>query len=346
MSHLYDNTKNKTKKGGYKHLNYTERRQIERWYNIDNKKPKEIAKLLGKSTRTINRELKRGMVENLTSELIVKKVYSADVAQNAYDYNMTSKGPDLKIGNDRALVKEIEDKIKKEKMSPEVVVHVLNLNFCAKTIRNNIKMGGIFDIEPGKIIYKKEHKEKNSNKVVCDKVPAEKSIDFRPEEANNRSVYGHWEGDLIVGKRKKGACLFTLTERKTRDEIIIKIPDKTARSVIKALNRLERQHGKSFKTKFLSITFDNGPEFRTWELMEQSILTKGKRTTVYYAHPYRSCERGSNENANRLIRRWIPKGTCIDTISKAYIKQVEDWINNYKRPMFGFKSTNEILASL
>lgn len=342
MSLLYNNTKN----NGYKHLNYTERRQIERWHNTEGKTDTEISDLLNRSTKTIKRELKRGMVENLTSELIIKHVYSADVSQNAYDYNMTAKGPELKIGNDIELLKQIEQKIVKEKMSPEVVVHELDLKICARTIRNYISSGDIFDITPGKIIYKKEFKNKNSKKDICDKVPAEKSIDFRPIEANERSVYGHWEGDLVIGERKKGACLFTLTERRTREEIIIKIQDKTAASVIKALNRLERKFGKRFKTKFLSITFDNGSEFRSWELLENSIITKSKRTEIFYAHPYRSCERGSNENANRLIRRWIPKGTSIDKLSHKFIKFIQDWINDYKRAMFGYKSTNEILFSL
>ena len=73
---------------------------------------------------------------------------------------------------------------------------------------------------------------------------------------------------------------------------------------------------------------------------------KGKRTTVYYAHPYRSGERGSNENANRLIRRFIPKGTDIASITEEFIQRVEDWINNYPRAMFKYKSTNQILEKL
>ena len=73
---------------------------------------------------------------------------------------------------------------------------------------------------------------------------------------------------------------------------------------------------------------------------------KGVRTQVYYAHPYRSGERGSNKNANRLIRRFIPKGIDITPISEKYIQKIEDWINNYPRVMFNFKSTNEILSEM
>lgn len=77
-------------------------------------------------------------------------------------------------------------------------------------------------------------KEKNKEKTHCDKLPAEKSIDFRPKEANKRSEFGHWEGDLVVGKDGKGAALLTFTERKTREEIIFKIPSKHAVNVAKS----------------------------------------------------------------------------------------------------------------
>ena len=80
--------------------------------------------------------------------------------------------------------------------------------------------------------------------------------------------------------------------------------------------------------------------------MEQSCIRKGKRTNVYYAHPYNSGERGSNENNNRLIRRWIPKGTDIKTLTKEFIKKVQDWINNYPRKIFGYKTTNMILLNI
>ena len=179
-------------------------------------------------------------------------------------------------------------------------------------------------------------------------MPPEKSIEYRPKEANTREEYGHWEGDLVIGKRKKGAVLFTLTERKTREEIIIKIASKEAEEVAKALDQIEKKYKKEFENKFKSITFDNGPEFRSWRLLEKSYdnRKKGKRTTVYYAHPYRSGERGSNENANRLIRRFIPKGTDIASITEEFIQRVEDWINNYPRAMFKYKSTNQILEKL
>ena len=346
-----DNNTTKSRKG--KHLEYGERQSIERWYNRDKRTKVEISRLLDRTEKTIRNEIKRGLVKNLTSELIEIWVYSADVAQERYEYYLKAKGPKLKIDNDYELKEYVEKSIKEEKKSPEVIAEeIKEMNFktkmCARTIRNNIASGDIYDIAPKDMIYNKIYKEKNKGKKVCEKVPPEKSIDYRPEKANTREEYGHWEGDLVIGKRKKGAVLFTLTERKTREEIIIKLESKEAKEVANALDILEKIYKKEFSNKFKTITFDNGPEFRNWRSLEKSYDKRKKkaRTQVYYAHPYRSGERGSNENGNRLIRRFIPKGTDITLISKEFIKYVENWINNYPRSMFNYKSTNQILEKL
>ena len=341
----------KSRKG--KHLEYSERLSIERWWNRDKRTKVEIAGLLDRYEKTIRNEIKRGLVKNLTSELVEIWVYSAEVAQQRYEYYLKAKGPKLKIDNDYELKEYVEKSIKEDKKSPEVIAEeIKEMNFktkmCARTIRNNIASGDIYDIKEKDMIYNKKHKEKNKEKKVCEKVPAEKSIDYRPEEANTRKVYGHWEGDLVIGKRKRGSVLLTFTERKTREEIIMKLPSKEAKEVAKALDVLEKKYKQEFSKKFKTITFDNGPEFRNWKSLEKSYdrrKTKA-RTQVYYAHPYRSGERGSNENGNRLIRRFIPKGTDITLISDEFIKYVENWINNYPRAMFKYKSTNQILEKL
>ena len=346
-------TNNITKERKGKHLEYSERLSIERWWNRDKRTKVEIAKLLDRTEKTIRNEIKRGLVKNLTTELIEIWVYSADVAQQKYEYYLKAKGPKLKIDNDYELKEYIEKSIKEDKKSPEVIAkNIKKMKFkttmCARTIRNNIYAGDIYDIKPTDMIYKKEYKEKNKDKTVCEKVPAEKSIDYRPEEANTREVYGHWEGDLVIGTKKRGSVLFTLTERKTREEIIVKIAGKKAEYVAQALDLIEKKYKKIFYTKFKTITFDNGCEFRNWKSLEKSYDCRRKtpRTQVYYAHPYRSGERGSNENANRLIRRFIPKGINITPISEEYIQKIEDWINNYPRAMFNYKSTNEILSEI
>ena len=346
-----NNNNTNNKKG--KHLEYSERQSIERWFNRDKRTKVEIAKLLDRTEKTIRNEIKRGLVKNLTTLLEEIWVYSADVAQQRYEYYLRAKGPKLKIDNDYELKEYVEKSIKEDKKSPEVIAKEIEempfkTKMCARTIRNNIYAGDIYDIKSSDMIYKKEYKEKNKEKTICEKVPAEKSIDYRPEGANTREEYGHWEGDLVIGTKKRGAVLFTLTERKTREEIIIKLAGKKAEYVAKALDMLEKKYKNIFYNKFKTITFDNGGEFRNWKSLEKSYDKRRKRarTQVYYAHPYRSGERGSNENANRLIRRFIPKGIDITPISEEFIQKIEAWINNYPRAMFKYKSTNEILSEL
>ncbi|MCI8700315.1 MAG: IS30 family transposase [Clostridia bacterium] len=347
----YNIEKEKNKEFKYKHLNYTERTQIERWYNIEHKSCSEIAKLLNKSVRTIQREIKRGLVIVKDQLWRDKAIYDAETSQRKYEYYIHSKGAEIKLGTDYELSEYIEKGIKEEKKSPEILINDIKkyslkfkCNICAKTVRNCIKKG-ILNIRPKDMIYKKEYKDKKEEKYHCIKVPAEKSIDNRPEEANKREEYGHWEGDLVVGKANKGSTLLTLTERKTREEIIIKIPGKKAEYVEKAIDELERKYKEIFYKKFKTITFDNGGEFRKWEKLERSYdkRRKKKRIEVFYAHPYRSGERGSNENNNRLIRRFIPKGTEITNVSEEFIEYIENWINNLSRPMFGYKSSLELV---
>ena len=129
-----------------------------------------------------------------------------------------------------------------------------------------------------------------------------------------RDDFGHWEMDTVHGAQGKSKkVLLVLTERKTRKEIIFPIKGNKAAEVVKTLNRLERQFGEGlFRRIFKSITVDNGPEFSDFEGMEKSRRNLKHRTKLYYCHAYSSYERGSNENQNKMIRRWIPKGTVFD----------------------------------
>ena len=341
-----------TKKKEYKHLTYAERTMIETWYNCDHKSKKEIADLLHKSERTIRREINRGLVIVRGYMWEEKEEYSARIAQDKYEYGKTSKGPQLKLDSDISLVNHIEREIVENHKSPEVVAKELKVNgfdieITGRTIRNAIKSGIIFEkVKQGKIIYKKEYNSKNKERRVSKLIPAEKSIEYRPKEAKDRNVYGYWEGDLVVGKQGTKTVLFTLTERMTRQEIIIKLPNKETATIAKALDKLERKYRTKFYQMFKSITFDNGVEFMGYKGLEKSCLRKKKRTEVYYAHPYCSGERGTNENNNRMIRRWIPKGTDMSDIKVSFIKEIEDWINNYPRAIFDYKSSNMVLSEI
>lgn len=172
------------------------------------------------------------------------------------------------------------------------------------------------------------------------------SIEKRPKEIYDRLVYGHWELDTVESGKDDKTCLFVFTERMTREELIFKAGGKNQESLLKILNRLERQlTAPVFRDTFKTITCDNGVEFLDMDGMEKSYCNKiMKRTKVYYCHPFNACERGSNENANKLIRRWIPKGSSISTFTDQYIKDLQDWINNYPRKIFNYLSAYEYKA--
>jgi len=172
------------------------------------------------------------------------------------------------------------------------------------------------------------------------------SIELRPAVVETREEYGHWEMDLVLGGIGKGKnALLVLTERQSRQQIIRKIDDKTQRSVQQAIDKLERKTGRRFKEIFKTITVDNGSEFLDSERLESSIKDPSqKRFKLYYAHPYSAWERGSNENANKLIRRFIPKGASISKLRNKDIQRIENWMNNYPRRILGYQCANDLAA--
>ncbi|VKH61350.1 IS1239 transposase [Streptococcus pneumoniae] len=144
--------------------------------------------------------------------------------------------------------------------------------------------------------------------------PAGQSIEQRPEAINLRLENGHDEIDTVLLTRAKNYCLLVLTDRKSRHQIIRLIPNKSAEVVNQALKLILKQH------KILSITADNGTEFNR-------LFDVFSKEHIYYAHPYASWERGTNENHNRFIRRWLPKGT--KKMTPKEVAFIEKWINNY-----------------
>ncbi|HFN1271282.1 TPA: IS30 family transposase [Streptococcus pneumoniae] len=156
--------------------------------------------------------------------------------------------------------------------------------------------------------------------------PAGQSIEQRSEAINLRLENGHYEIDTVLLTRAKNYCLLVLTDRKSRHQIIRLIPNKSAEVVNQALKLILKQH------KILSITADNGTEFnRLFDVFSEEH--------IYYAHPYASWERGTNENHNRLIRRWLPKGT--KKMTPKEVAFIEKWINNYPKKCLDYKSLRE-----
>ena len=314
----------------FSHLRWKDRLKIERMLK-EGHKVKEIAAALHVDSTTIYREIRRGKTVQRTTELIDREIYCPDVAENKYRANLAAKGPALKLGNDYKLAAYIEQKIVEERYSPEAVL---------------LKTKGVFLGVTNKSLPRKgKKKNKGYRKVRAAHLPQGDSIEDRPEEIAERAMPGDWEMDTVVSCKKDAARLLVLTERMFRQEIIIKMPDGTTQSVVRSLDRLERKLGsRMFRRIFRTITVDNGSEFADCEGMERSCLTKRARTHIYYCHPYSAFERGSNENANSLIRRWLPKGTKLSEVSQAEIKQIQIWMNNYPRMVLGGRCANTALA--
>ena len=335
-----------------KHLNWNERILIEGFLKAGLLES-NIANLLGRDRRTIEREVERGQVEHLNSDLTTARVYNADRAQNVHDQNASAKGPAVKLQANRAAVEFIRCYIVIKKWSPEAVAARMKQKgmedaVCAKTIYNHIDKGEIPGVSNETLWEKRTRGKthKSLRRQAKRGTPLGRSIGDRPKEVANRETYGHWEIDLVVsGKGQGSAALLTLIERKTRKLIIRKIKDKTQASVLRAINGIERSMGKeAFRVMFISITADNGSEFLDYLALEQSVKSRSHRTYIYYAHPYSSWERGSNENANRIVRRFVPKGCDIGKYTCASLREIEDWINNYPRKILNFKTAEELFA--
>ena len=272
-----------------------------------------------------------------------------------HDYNGTGKGPGLKIAKDYELVDFIEKEIKYGKKSPYAVAEEINQNrdkfkteISYKTIYNYIDEGLFPNLTNKDLPVKKQVKKRGYHHIrtaITNRKGT--SISECPREVENRIEYGHWEMDTVVGKQGTKAVLLVLTERKTRQELIFKMSSKSQKCVVQKLDRLERKMGsKKFRETFKTITCDNGCENLDYEGIERSCLTEKARTKVYYAHPYSAWERGTNENANKLIRRFIPKGADIRKFSLERIKMIENWINNYPRRILHGLSSNMLLKQI
>ena len=165
-----------------------------------------------------------------------------------------------------------------------------------------------------------------------------RSIEQRPQEVNKRDVFGHWECDLVLGhKTKDDEVLLTLSERMSREFLIIKIPDKTAASVMNAFKSLRKQYSEHRNDIFKTITTDNGSEFA-----DLSQLEDISKSLIYYAHPYTSCDKGTVERHNGLIRRFIPKGDYIHNYSLQQIIDIETWCNSLPRKILSYHTPDEI----
>jgi IS30 family transposase len=351
MGHL----DNSIKRCKYQHLNEKERYKIEAW--VEKKVSViEIANRLKKHKATIYRELERGKIARVDTYLNKYEAYRANVSQRRDEARVVNRERGLKIGKDREFEEYVRRKLLEEKRSPDVIIGQIKAKgikfkgmVCVKTLYNYIDEGIFVGISNKDLLRKGKGKKQKYRRIrVAVNNRLGKSIEDRPKEIEERKEYGHWEWDCVVsGKGKGKGALLTLSERKSREEKIYKLKRATQEEVQKVMDKLEREYGEDFNEKFKSVTFDNGVEFLGWKSLEKSVLKAGeKRTQVYYAHPYSSWERGTNENQNGMIRRFIPKGSDISKVSEKEIKDIENWMNNYPRKILGYKTANEVVKEL
>lgn len=327
-----------------KYLTEYERYKIEGWLESGDN-VQAIAERLHKCPKTIYNEIKRGTVTLIDYELREYEKYCADVAQRKYNEKKINKGRKTSVCDDDSTLAYIGDMITTQNLSPYCISELLkqtgHKKVCERTIYHYIHSGLIPNVTQENLAYtKKKKKQKKVKKIPTNSLAKKTLIEERPKHINARNEYGHWEMDTVYsGKRRSRACLLVLSERMTRQEIILKMPNRKAESVVLALDRFERKIGKKrFKTMFKTITCDNGLEFSDIE-----GITKNNRTKLYFCHAYASAERGTNENQNKLIRRFIKKGEDIAKYSNRQIQEIENWINTLPRKLFGGLSSLEYI---
>lgn len=310
----------------------------------------QIARQLGFSRQTIYNELKRGKynyIRESHGNYYDDVAYSADKGQQIHQYNQTAKGRPLKIGNHHDYANFLEEMMidPQKHYSPAAALELARrkgfpIDICTTTLYSYIDKG-VFRHLTNKNLWEKSKRKKRSyrevSRIVHPKLP---SITNRPERINNRSEYGHWEMDLIIGKEGSKPVLLTMVERKSRQVIIEKLPNRRAATIRAVFDKMEHRM-PDFKWKFKSITTDNGPEFLEYEKLRQSIRG-GIRFEVYYCHSYAAWEKGSNENHNRMIRRWFPKGTDFTRVTKKEIADLQNWMNNYPRKILNWAAPAEV----
>ena len=355
MSEKYITT-NKEKKQ-YKHLTKEDRIKIETLINVLDENGNRlfsnsyIAKQLNVHKSTITRELKRIKSKiNVRSGKIKNKPYNAFDAQTDYEYKRGLSKANYIIDDFPKLKKFIEDKIKIDKWAPDAISgyiesHKLYLqdgftSISTTTIYRAIHYG-ILKVkkEDTRRMTKFEKSDKYSKKNEIADNKKTYSIELRPDDINNRQSFGNWELDTVISSSKGlHKCLMTLTERKIRYEIIGILEGKTKEEVLLKFKKIKNYLSNNFNEFIKSITTDNGTEFSCFKDIIDITNVK-----FYFCHPYASCEKGTNEKHNSIIRYFIPKGKLIENYSNNDINDICEWMNNYPRKILNYQTPKELL---
>ena len=314
-----------------------ERVQIETLLN-ENKTKAYIAKTLKRHPSTISREINKWVQDKGDK-------YSAELAHwNAKDDYSNKRNTD-KISTHKKLrfyvfrgllsqwtPEQIAGRLKEEypndpimSISHESIYRYIYLMPQARLNKKLIKL---------LVRHKSRRSKPKKHRRTGSKILNQVSIDNRPKHIELRNEIGHWEGDLIIGKNHKSA-IGTIVERKSRYTLIIKLKARNAKEVAKMFAKKLNQLNPLFKK---SMTYDNGTE-----MAKHETITKKTGMKIYFAHPYSSWERGTNENTNGLIRRYLPKGTDFNEIDEKKLLFIQEKLNNRPRKIIGYKTPKEIM---
>lgn len=316
----------------YHRMTWIDRLTIEKLFN-GGASYRVIADKTGYTVGAIYREVQRGLYDHLDSRTLEQvKRYSAQIADDDAKYQATARCGVIKLGKNHSYAKAVATRIK-DGESPDSIVGDLRNNgewtVSTPTLYRYIDNGYIPGISNINLIDK-PHRKRAYHKIRASRAPAGNSIENRPKSVQNRDTFGHWEMDCVIGKAKgNGQALLVLTERLTRFELIFKLQAKTTANINTIVeSTLSKYPCGTFKT----ITVDNGTEFSRCYTLP---------LPVYYCHPYTSCERGSNENCNRLIRRYFPKGESMANRTQHDADAAAYAINHMHRRILGYKTAQE-----
>ncbi|MGE6578007.1 IS30 family transposase [Paenibacillus xylanexedens] len=309
----------------YSHLSIIERSKLEILHS-QGRSSRAIAKELGRHPSTICRELYRALAS---------QPYQAEQAQNAYEERRKAS---VSPGNwSDALAASLEEKLEAT-WSPEQITERFRIEgrdaVSFKTIYRWIYAGRLVR----GVLQVLRHKGKRQKPAETrGKFAIGRTISDRPKEVRSRETFGHWELDTVVSGRGKGkGCVATLIERKTRLYTAVLMPDRTALSMEIALGVAISQYPTG---TFLTATADRGKEFACYATLEAT-----HNLHVYFADPYSSWQRGSNENANGLLREFHPKGTDFTQVEDEELAHSLDLMNHRPRKCLGWKTAHESFA--
>ena len=320
----------------YKHLNILEREKIQEllWQKVS---IRNIGKVLGRSHSSILRELK-GREFQYTPRLAEERAKLRRKSRGRKDRLKNEKIREYVISHLKAhwSPEQISGRMKKEEIGN--VSHEAIYQFIYAEIHRD----GYGYLKPGHEdlrIYLRRKRKRRLKKGMrkCQRIfkPYGVSIDERPLVVETRERIGDWESDSVESCLHKPG-VNTLLERKSGLYLITKLKNKTSEATMSAIQK--RMVMFPFKTK-RTMTFDNGPENRDWKLFEKKTNMKS-----YFAHPYHSWERGSNENANGLLREYFPKKTDFSKIPDEEISKVEYDLNTRPRKRLNWSTPLEVIS--